>query len=38
MTFPTGVETRKYSDEELTALLDEAKEASKHAHKLGRVI
>ena len=38
MTFPTGVETRKYSDEKLTAMLDEAREASKHAHKLGRVI
>ena len=38
MTFPTGVETRKYSDEELTAMLDEAREASKHAHKLGRVM
>ena len=38
MTFPTGVETRKHSDEELTAILDEAREASKHAHKLGRVM
>ena len=38
MTFPTGVEIRKYSDEELTAMLDEAREASKHAHKLGRVM
>ena len=38
MTFPTGVETRKYSDEELTAMLDEAREASKHAHNLGRVM
>ena len=38
MMFPTGVETRKYSDEELTAMLDEAKEASKYAHKLSRVM
>ena len=38
MTFPTGVETRKYSNEELTAMLDEAREASKHAHKLDRVM
>ena len=38
MTFPTGVETRKHSDEELTAMLDEAREASKYAHKLGRVM
>ena len=38
MTFPTGVETRKYSDEELTAMLDETREASKHAHKLGKVM
>ena len=38
MTFPTGVETRKCSDEELTTILDEAGEASKHARKLGRVM
>ena len=38
MTFPTGVEIRKYSDEELTTMLDEAKEASKHSRKLGRVM
>ena len=38
MTFPTGVDIRKYSDEELTTMLAEAGEASKHARKLGRVI
>ena len=38
MTFPTGVEIRKCSDEELTTILDEAGEASKHARKLGRVM
>ena len=37
MTFPTGVEIRKCSDEELTTILDEAGQASKHARKLGRV-
>ena len=36
MTFPTGVEIRKYSDEELTTMLEEAGEVSKHARKLGR--
>ena len=39
MTFPTGViEIRTYSDEELTTMLEEAREASKHARKLGRVM
>ena len=38
MTFPTGVEIRTYSDEELTTMLEEAREASKHSRKLGRVI
>ena len=38
MTFPTRVEIRKCSDEELTTILDEAGEASKHARKLGRVM
>ena len=39
MTFPTGViESRKYSDEELKTMLDEAREASKHTRKLGRVM
>ena len=38
MTFPTGViEIRKCSDEELKTMLDEAREASKHSRKLGRV-
>ena len=38
MTFPTGViDIRKCSDEELKAMLDEAREASKHSRKLGRV-
>ena len=37
MTFPTGVDFRKYSDEELTKMLAEAGEASKHARKRGRV-
>ena len=37
MTFPTGLDFRKYSDEELTAMLVEAVEASKHARKRGRV-
>ena len=36
MTFPTGLDFRKYSDEELTAMLVEAGEASKHARKRGR--
>ena len=39
MTFPTGVvERRKYSDEELKAMLEEPREASKHSWKLGRVM
>ena len=38
MTFPTGVDFRKYSDEELTIMLAEAGEASTHARKLGRVM
>ena len=38
MTFPTGVDFRKYSDEELTTMLAEAGEASKHARKRGRVM
>ena len=39
MTFPTGVvEIRKCSDEKLKIMLDEAREASKHSRKLGRVI
>ena len=39
MTFPTGVvEIRKCSDEELKTMLDEAREASKHSRKLGRVM
>ena len=39
MTFPTDVaEIRKCSDEELKTILDEAREASKHSRKLGRVM
>ena len=38
MMFPTGVDFRKYSDEELTTMLAEAGEASKHARKRGRVM
>ena len=38
MTFPTGVDFRKYSDEELTTMLAEAGEASEHARKRGRVM
>ena len=38
MTFPTGLDFRKYSDEELTAMLAEAGEAYKHARKLGRMM
>ena len=39
MTFPiVGLDFRKYSDEELTAMLVEAVEASKHARKRGRVM
>ena len=37
--FPTGVvKIRKCSDEELKTMLDEAREASKHSRKLGRVM
>ena len=38
MTFPIGIDISKYSDEELTTMLAEAGEASKHARKLGRVM
>ena len=39
MTFPTGVvEIRKCSDEEPTTMLDEAREASKHSRKLGKIM
>ena len=38
MTFPTDVEIRKYSDEELTTILDKAGETTKHARKLGRAM
>ena len=39
MTFPTGtIEIRECSDEELKTMLDEAREASKHSRKLGRVM
>ena len=39
MTFPTGmVEKRKYSDEEMKAMLVESREASKHSSKLDRVM
>ena len=39
MTFPiVGVNFMKYSDEELTAMLVETGEASKHARKRGRVM
>ena len=38
MTFPTGVDSRKYSDEELTTMLAEAGETSKHTRKRGRVM
>ena len=39
MTFPTGViDIRKCSDEELKTMSDEAREASKHSGKLGRVM
>ena len=39
MTFQTGViEIRKCSDEEPKTMLDEAREASKHLLKLGRVM
>ena len=39
MTFSTGVdEMRKYSHEELKAMLEESREASKPSRKLGRVV
>ena len=39
MTFQTGVvEMRKYSDEELKAMLEESREASKHSRKLRSVM
>ena len=39
MTFPTGVVgIKKYLDEQLKTMLDEAREASKHSRKLGRVM
>ena len=39
MTFLTGVvEIRKYSDEELKAILEESREAFKQSRKLGRVM
>ena len=39
MTFPSGViDIRKCSDEGLKTMLDEAREASKHSRKLGRVM
>ena len=39
MTFPTGViNIRKCSDEELKTMLDEAREASKHSRRLGKVM
>ena len=39
MTFPAGVvEIRKYSDEELKTMLEEAREASNHSRKLGGVM
>ena len=38
MTFPTVLSSMKYSDEELTAMLVETGEASKHARKRGRVM
>ena len=39
MTFLTGViEIRKCSDEELKTMLDEAREASKHSRRLGKVM
>ena len=37
MTFPTGVvEMKKYSDEELKAMLAESREVSKHSRTLDR--
>ena len=38
MTFPTAVDFRRYSDEELTTMLAEAGEASKHTRKRDRVM
>ena len=39
MTFPTGViNIRKCSDKELKTMLDEAREASKHSRRLGKVM
>ena len=39
MTLPTGViDIRKCSDEELKTTLDEAREASKHSRRLGKVM
>ena len=38
MMFMTPGEIRKCSSEELTTMLEEAGEASKHARKLGRVM
>ena len=39
MTFPTGViDIRKCSGEELNTMLDEAREASKHLRKLGKIM
>ena len=39
MAFRTGgAEMKKYSDEELKAVLAESREASKHSWKLGRVM
>ena len=39
MTIPTGmVKMRKYSDDELKAMLEESREASKHLRKLGRAM
>ena len=38
MTFPTAVDLKKYSDEELTTMLAEAGEASNHARKRGKVM
>ena len=38
MMFMTPGETRRRSNEELTTMLEEAGEASKHARKLGRVM
>ena len=37
MTFPTGVAKTKYSEEEISAVLDESEQARKHRHKLAKV-